>query len=166
MSLVPMPPSVLLRGVTVPLQSEVGETFVNDCARNIEGLVSDDEIKSKWGLSEESWSSLSQNSPLLEAVRAARERRFMTDLATSEAARRQYAKAPGILGSILSNEDISPRHRIEAARELRSAAAVGQRDKLAQQEMITITINLGADKQLLYEKPSSPLDALRDETSG
>ena len=68
--------SVVLRGVTVDLNSDVGEAFVTDCARNIEGLLSDDEIKDKWALSDESWAGLANNAPLLAAVRAERDRRI------------------------------------------------------------------------------------------
>jgi hypothetical protein len=146
---------VLLRGVQVPLDTEIGEAFVADCARNTEGAVGDNELKAKWGLTDTAWQRLSENHHLIEAIRTERERRIATGAATSEAAHREYANAPKVLGGILANENISPRHRIEAARELRVAAATGQRDKLAQPEKITITINLGADENLVFEKDGS-----------
>ena len=42
--------SVRLRRTTVALASEVGEEFVTDCARHLEGAVSDAEVKRKWEL--------------------------------------------------------------------------------------------------------------------
>jgi hypothetical protein len=138
------------------LDTEIGETFISDCARNTEGLVGDQELKTKWGLTNEAWSGLSENNALLNAIRAERDRRILTGIAASEAAHRQYAKAPQVLGGILSNESISPRHRIEAARELRAAATASQRDKHAEPQTITITINLGADEKLVYEKEGPP----------
>jgi hypothetical protein len=153
---------VILRDVPVPLDTEIGEAFISDCARNTEGLVGDKELKAKWGLTNEAWFGLSENNPLLNAIRTERDRRIVTGIAASEAAHQQYAKAPNVLGSILSNDDISPRHRIEAARELRAAATAGQRDKLAQPEKITIIINLGADEKLVYEKEGPPPPDIRD----
>jgi hypothetical protein len=155
-------PSVLLRGVQVPLNNEIGEAFVTDCVRNIEGLITDIDVKAKWGLTDEMWVALSENSALLEAVRSERESRIMTGAAAAEAAHRHYAKAPVILGGILTNEDISPRHRIEAARELRAVAATSQRDRLTQPDKIIITINLGADEKLVYEKEGLPPRDIHD----
>lgn len=149
-------PSVILRGVSAPLESEVGKAFIVDCARNTEGLVSDAALKAKWGLTDKAWLGLSENHQLLNAIQAERERRILAGVVASEAARRQYAKAPNVLGGILSNDSISPRHRIEAARELRAAATAGQRDKHAEPETISITINLGATEKLVYEKEAPP----------
>ena len=42
--------SVRLRGVSVSLDTDVGQAFVVDCCRHTEGLLSDSEIKSKWAL--------------------------------------------------------------------------------------------------------------------
>jgi len=42
--------SVLLRGVSVLLDTDVGQAFVIDCCRHTEGLLSDSDIKSKWAL--------------------------------------------------------------------------------------------------------------------
>ena len=42
--------SVTLRNVSVALDSNVAEEFVRDCARHTEGVLSDADIKAKWGL--------------------------------------------------------------------------------------------------------------------
>jgi len=42
--------TVRLRGVAVALATDVAAAFVTDCARHLEGALSDAEIKSKWGL--------------------------------------------------------------------------------------------------------------------
>ena len=121
-----------------------------DCARNLEGALSDAEITGKWGLSEENWASLANNGPLVAAVRAERERRILSGHCAREAAQRHYAGAPNVLGGILSDERISARHRIEAARELRQAAGNDPRD-VVPREKIKITINLGGDERLERE---------------
>jgi hypothetical protein len=74
------PPSkvgnVVLRGVTVALDTDVGQAFVADCCRNTEGLMPDSDVKNKWTLTDEDWERLANNAPLLQAVRAERERRI------------------------------------------------------------------------------------------
>jgi hypothetical protein len=113
---------VVLHGVTVPLHTADGQEFVLDCARNIEGLLSDQDIKSKYELNDDDWEQLATNTPLHRAVRTERERRVLSGAAPREAAQAYFAKAPGVLRDILNNELVSPRHRIEAAKELRQAA--------------------------------------------
>jgi hypothetical protein len=148
--------SVVLRGVTVTLDTDVGQAFVIDCARNTEGLLSDGDVKSKYGLSGEDWKRLAGNKPLLQAVRAERERRIANGDAAREAAQRHFAKAPTILGDILTDNLVSPRHRIEAAKELRQVAGNGPDTASGAGEKFVITINLGADEKLVYEKEVAP----------
>jgi hypothetical protein len=152
--------TVALRGVTVALDTEVGQAFVIDCARNTEGLTPEREIKTKYRLSDRDWERLAGNKPLLQAVREERERRIASGDAAREAAQRHYAKAPTVLGDILTDNLVSPRHRIEAAKELRQVAGNGSDAKPGTGEKFIITINLGADETLHYEKLVAPLGPL------
>jgi hypothetical protein len=148
-------PCVILRDESVPVESAVGKEFVSDCARYIEGELSEKDIKSKWGLCDEAWRDLEHNRALFEAVRRERERRVAAGIATAEAAQRQFAKAPAVLGGILDNDEVSPRHRIEAARELRAIVTTDRASAAQAREPVTITINLGADEKYVYRmKPS------------
>lgn len=141
---------VVLRGQSISLTSDVGRAFVCDCARYTECLIAEADVKNKWGLSDEAWRGLEQNLAVLEAVKRERERRVMDGVAAAEAARWQFVKAPSVLGGILSSDEVSPRHRIEAARELRAiASADGGADKQSG-EKFTIIINLGADEKRTY----------------
>lgn len=144
--------SVILRGVPVTLDSDVGSAFVSDCARNLEGVFSDAEIKSKWGLAGEGWDALASNAPLLAAVRAERERRIFSNECARETAQRHFAEAPTVLARILGDERISPRHRIEAARELRQAAGNGA-NNIVPREKFKIIINIGDEK---FETEATP----------
>jgi hypothetical protein len=148
--------SVRLRGVSVSLDTDVGQTFVADCVRHTESLLSDGDIKSKWTLTDEEWQRLADNAPLLQAVRAERERRIISGDAAREGAQRYFAKAPTVLGNILTDEQVSPRHRIEAARELRQVAGNGPDTVPGAGEKFVITINLGADEKLVFEKEIAP----------
>jgi len=158
----PEPPAcnsggIRLRAVTVGLDTDVGQAFVVDCARNTEGLLSDREIKVKYELSEDDWQRLADNTPLHHAVRAERERRIQNGDAPKEAAQRHFAKAPNVLNRILTDEQIAPRHRIEAARELRQVAGSGPAPP-GSGEKFVITINLGGDEKFVFEKNVVPLD--------
>jgi hypothetical protein len=157
----PTPPNVgtvTLRGVAVALDSDIGGAFVTDCCRHTEGLLSDNEIKSKWVLSGEEWVGLAANTPLLGAVRAERERRILSGAAAREAALRYFAQAPTVLSDILIDEQVSPRHRIEAARELRQVAGDRPGATSGADEKIIIKINLGGDEKLIFEKEIAPCE--------
>jgi hypothetical protein len=94
---------VILRGIPVALTSDLGRAFTVDCARNAERLISDDDLRTKYGISNKAWQRLEENKALLLAVRAARDRRIRSGEAAQEAATAIFAEAP----SVLSN---SPRH--------------------------------------------------------
>lgn len=154
--------NVVLRGVTVVLDTEVGQTFVIDCARNTEGLMPDGDIKGKWALTDEAWELLADNAALLKAVRAERERRIANGDASKEGAQRALAKAPTVLGNILTDENISPRHRIEAARELRQSVG-NEPDTYKASERFVITIDLGGDQKLVFDKATAPDEPLASD---
>ena len=77
--------SVMLGGVTVALDTDIGQQFIIDCARNIEGQIPDREIKNKYELSDRDWERLAENVPLLQAVQVERKRRILS----GEAAKRK-----------------------------------------------------------------------------
>jgi hypothetical protein len=155
--------TVVLRGVTAALGTDVGKAFIADCARNTEGLISDPEIKSKYQLSDAEWEQLASNVLLLRGVRAERERRILSGEAPREAAQRHFTRAPAILNDILTDQQVSPRHRIEAARELRQVAGSGPERAPTPGEKFLIVIDLGGDEKLVFEKTRPPLDAIPTE---
>jgi hypothetical protein len=155
---------VRLCGTDIGLDSEPAKKFITDCARNTEGLLSDLEIQTRYGLSNEDWKGLATNFHLLNAVRAERDRRVLSGEAAREAAQRHFAKAPNVLGEILADEQMPPRHRIEAAKELRQAAFSAPANASGPVERFVINIDLGGDEKLVFEKeiarrtPSLPDD--------
>ena len=153
--------SVRLRGTTVALDSHAGVEFVADCTRNTEGLLSDLEIKAKYVLTDEDWERLAGNAQLVRAVCAERDRRILSGEFTREAAQRHFANAPQVLNRILVDEQVSARHRIEAARELRQVAGNGLDDAVGPKQKFVIQINLGADEKIIKEFTpyvTAPLD--------
>src|SRR5262245_7966579 len=127
---VDLPPSksdenavVTLRGIPVPLASDVGGAFISDCSRNKERLFSDQRLCEKYGLTMDAWVEIAKNQAFRLAVDAEHERRVFNGDAAKEAAAKLFAEAPTVLGEILNNKQASPRHRIEAAKELRATAS-------------------------------------------
>jgi len=156
--------AVRVGGVAVDLDSEVAKAFVAECVRNIEGLKSDRDLREAWGMDEEAWARLGDNKALVNAIKVERERRVRSGEAAREAAQQHFAKAPLILSSILENETISPRHRIEAAKELRQVAGT-DREKIPSGEKFTIVIDLGGDDSFVKEF-NQPARILSEEGDG
>jgi hypothetical protein len=138
--------SVILRGVEIDLDSDIGAGFILDCARQVEDLISPEQLKAKYQLSEKAWRQLADNEPLQLALERARERRVRSGEAAREKAQHLFVTAPDVLSNILNDSSASPRHRIEAARELRQTAAVGsEAAKPAASDRFIIRIDLTAD---------------------
>src|SRR5262249_53745290 len=89
-----------------------------------------------------------------------RERHNINGDGAREAAAKQFTKAPEVLGGILEDQKASPRHRIEAAKELRATAHAGDEKSDNEPDRVIISINLGADvKPLVID--SGPLPPKR-----
>jgi hypothetical protein len=150
--------TVTLRGIAVPLASDVGRAFICDAARNSEGLLNDGQITEKYGLPVETWRQLVKNRALARAVQRERERRIRTGLTAQESAAKLFAEAPKILGDIMNNPYSSPRHKVEAIRELRQTAIGADSEHAeAAADRFQITIVLSADEKLVIDKPIAPL---------
>jgi hypothetical protein len=154
--------TVVLRGVPVLLDSDVGRTFVVDCSRNWEKLLPDDQICERYGLTIGEWKASGNNKLLVRAVQLEHERRIRNGSAAQEAAAREFFKAPGVLGGIMRDESNNPRHRIDAANSLRQAA-IGPDDKeKAAAERFVISINFSTNK-ITKEVEMKPVVEKRDE---
>jgi hypothetical protein len=140
--------TVTLRGVKIDVNSDVGAAFVLDCCRHIEDLVTAESLRAKYGLlDEEAWQQLATNKPLQRAIAAAKTRRIHDGSAAREHAQHLFLAAPAVLGGIVADASASPRHRIDAVRELRACAAVGpEASAPADSERIRININFGTSK--------------------
>ena len=84
--------TVVLRGSPVSLDSDVGTEFAQHCARNVEGLLSESELRARYQLSDEDWAGLAKNEQLLRAVRTEVDRRIANGECAREAARRHHAE--------------------------------------------------------------------------
>jgi len=137
---------ITLHGKPTELTSTEGHQFVVDCMRAAEGLIDDKMLQEVYKISPADWKNIAENKALADAIRDEGRRRVRSGQRAKEAAQGIFVKAPTVLDSIMSDERASPRHRIEAAREIRQVA-IGSGDESTAEatERFTITINLGAD---------------------
>ena len=53
--------AIILRGVSIPLASDIGGAFISDCARNKERLVSDSRICERYGITPAAFAEIGAN---------------------------------------------------------------------------------------------------------
>ena len=135
--------TVTLRGVAVPLKSDIGYAFVTDLSRNKERLFSDQQVCAKYDVADDDWTTIAQNKALRLLVNAEHERRMLRGTAAQESAAKIFTESPEVMGTILRDQQANPRHRIEASKELRATARFDDEKPGADTERFTITINLG-----------------------
>jgi|SRR5215471_1521099 len=155
--------NVILRGVRVPLASDIGNQFISDSSRNREKLLSDQRLIEKYGLSMDAWKEIAKNQAFRLAVDAEHERRVYSGIGAKEAAASFFIRGPTILNDIMNDKSSNARHKIEAIKELRQTASPGTEKSDTDVDRVRVVINLGADtKPFVYEgavKPTPPKQA-------
>jgi hypothetical protein len=150
----------------IDLTSDLGHAFVVDAARAAEGLLTDAELQEAYKLTPADWIAITKDAALGRAVRDERARRVRNGTAARESAARHFVKMPTILAGIAENQASSPRHVIEAAKEIRAVAAGNSADRPSQTEKFVIQINLGADHIERYEVDVTPNKSRQLELDG
>ena len=142
-----------------PMDLANNSELIADLARFSEGVLTEQQIRRKWRhLDNNVWEA--PDDALVDAVEAERVRRIRSGRGAREKAQNLAIQAPDILGTIMTNDGNSPRHRIEAAKELRVVADNGPEvaPAAAAAERFQIIIDLsagGSDKEILtYDIPT------------
>ena len=159
--------TITLRGTKISLGSDIGTQFVIDAARNREKIFSDARLREKYSIdSDADWNDIVNNKPLRLAVSKECEKRVLRGDTAREAAAQEFIAAPKVLGTILNEKSASPRHRIEASKELRATARSDDEKAGADTERVIVTINLGSapEDRLVYD--CGPLKQKQDTTDG
>jgi hypothetical protein len=159
-----MSDTIILNGIVVELGSDLARAFISDATRAAENLLTDRELMDRYELSASDLQSIAASKQIGHAIRDERTHRLRTGIAVREAAQQEFIRSPKIMGEILVNEQNSPKHRIEASRELRATAIPENQDSPAQSARFVIQINLGADveiynKSIAVNANDSPPDA-------
>jgi hypothetical protein len=145
--------AVTVAGEKVTLASDAGQALVEDLTRYAEQLIDDEELRAAWGMSTKELAALKNDPAVFEAVQSNKNRREQDGSAAREAARKAFIKAPRVLEHILADPHTPARARIEASRELRSAAGFPFDQQSGRGgEVLHVTINLGADEEPLRFK--------------
>jgi hypothetical protein len=137
-----------------------------DLARFSEALVSEAAIRRKYRelLSDDDWIYLASDERLIEMVEAEKVRRVRDGSFKREKSQQILAaRGPDTLDKILSDEKISPRHKIEAVKVLDNLSGFKPQLPAADEDRIRIVINLGKDssgqdERLVFDcKPKNTL---------
>jgi hypothetical protein len=156
----PVTGTVTLRGIVVGLETPVAAAFVEDVCRHIETIISAEALRQKYGLSDDdAWAGLATNEELQRLVGARKEKRIRDGTAAREKAAHLFLAAPDVLSTIMTDATASPRHRVDACRELRATAQVGSENKPADGERIRISINFGTSKT----RVDAPMKTIKPE---
>ena len=137
-----------------PIDLANNSELIADLARFSEGVLTEQQIRRKWRpLDNNVWDA--PDDALVDAVEAERVRRVRSGRAAREKAQNLAVQAPDILGTIMTNDGNSPRHRIEAAKELRVVADNGPEvAPAANVEKFLIRIDLGGGETFTYPNNS------------
>jgi hypothetical protein len=138
--------TVVLRGIAVPLDGDVARVFVTDCVRFIENLITEEQLRKKYQLDDAGWQQLATNEPLQQRVGSQKEKRIRSGEAAREKAAALFVEAPAVLGDIIKDNTASPRHRVDAIRELRACASGAEDTTKTDKERFIISINFGSHK--------------------
>jgi hypothetical protein len=150
---------VILNNKRVSLSSPEGHAFITDACRAGENCgLTDHELAEIYKLTPQELETLANNPAVGDAIRRERAARVRSGQAAREIAAQHFTQAPTVLNSIMTDQSVHPKFRIESARELKATAfgAEKQSPALAAEKFV-ITINLGAGHVETYEKDLRPL---------
>jgi len=150
--------TITLRGIRVELDSAAGHEFVVSACQAAEGLTEDSELCEKWELSPEELKAIANIKAVGRAIKSELARRVNTGVAARQAAAKEFATAPKVLGKLLRG-DVHPKHAVDIHRELRATVSGAEGERAADTEKFTIIINMGADSEV-YEKERLPMKPL------
>jgi hypothetical protein len=122
---------VILNGKPVELSSDLGRKLVTRCTQAAEGIAKDSDVIDEFEISISEWENIKTSTKLGRAIREEGRRRVANGQRAREAAQGIFVKAPAVLDGIMSSEQASARHRIEACKEIRQVAIGGDGAKNA-----------------------------------
>ena len=131
--------------------------FVIDLARFSEGLFTEAAVRKKYHFDERTWESLGKDDALVERIEEEKLRRVRDGSFKRERSQQLVTKAPDILDTIMTDTKTSPKHKVDAIKTLDALAEGGPRAAHDDSDRVIITINLGGDEKLVFNKSVKPL---------
>jgi hypothetical protein len=142
--------------VSFPTAFEDNHEFVVDLCRFRENLLTEKFIRRKYRLDNATWERLGsdEGNTLVEKIEEESIRRVRDGSAKREKSQQLITKAPGILDSIATDSNASPRHRVDAIKTLDSFCANGPGDTAQARTRFVIRIDLtaGGGDTLTFDK--------------
>jgi hypothetical protein len=155
--------SLVLRGHTIAIDSDIAHAFATDAVRFIEGLLTEEQLRKKYQLDDAGWKGLADNEPLQLLVGRLKEERVREGTAGREKAAHRWISAIDVVDAIVQDPTASAKHRLDGARELRQAATNSDANTPANdRDRISIRINFGPVK-LHREMDLKPVKPEHDE---
>ena len=119
--------TVVLRGVAVEVDSDVGQTFTADCVRFVEGIVTEEQLRKKYSIDDDGWRLLASHDALQQAVGTVKERRIRSGQAAQEKAAHLFVSCPDVLGGIVNDAGAVSNRSDQGAEAGRGSRAKHQR---------------------------------------
>jgi hypothetical protein len=133
--------------------------LVADCARFAEGLLSEKDVRKKWRFDESTWESLGSDDELARTIEEEKTRRIRDGSYKRERSQQLVTKAPDVLDGIMMDAKANARHKVDAIKTLDALADPGSQRNPADEDRVIVTINMGGDSKLVFDKPIRPTPA-------
>jgi len=132
--------------------------FLNDCCRYSENLLSQQDVRKKWKLSDEDWERAGSDDKLAQAIEETKIQRIRSGATKRERAQQHITRGPTVLASIMDDPNANPRHRVDSVKALDALADPGPQPALPAEKFI-ITIDLSGDSKLKNPDDVITIDA-------
>src|SRR5262245_62085150 len=132
------------------------QAFIEDLSRFAEGVLTEKQVRQKYHLFDEAiWTALNDDA-LVERIELEKTRRIRSGATKRELAQNHIVHGPQILNDIATNPKASDKHKIDAIKTLDALADPGAQAARDESDRIVVTINLGRDEKLVFDKPVKP----------
>src|SRR5262245_49718270 len=132
------------------------QAFIEDLSRFAEGVLTEKQVRQKYHLFDEAtWTALNDDT-LVERIELEKVRRIRDGSFKREKAQQLIIKGPEILDGIATNPKASDKHKIDALKTLDSLADPGSQAARDDSDRVIVSINLGADAKLTFNKSVKP----------
>jgi hypothetical protein len=133
--------------------------FLSDCCRYSENLLSQEDVRKKWALTDEDWERAGSDNELVRAIEETKVQRVRSGAAKREKAQQHVVRGVDVLSKIMDDPQANARSRVDSIKALDALADPGPQHAAAEQDRIIIRIDLGADTRAKGLE-SNPADIL------
>jgi hypothetical protein len=130
--------------------------FILAMARYSEGLQTEAQVKKQFRFTDDVWAKLGSDDALCQRIEETRIARVRSGAVKRERAQAEIIDGPPILGKIMRDPNANERHVIDSIKTLDALAANEPATAQNSSERFIITINLGNDEKLRFNKSIRP----------